>query len=441
MKYFFPIRLWIFAAATLLLIASGCIMPFQKDERPNILIIVTDDQRYDTMEFMPQTQAAIFDQGVTFKHGFVTTPLCCPSRASILTGKYASNHGVINNDYELEEPTFIELMKKNGYYTGLVGKYLNSWKGDPRSEYDYWVSFQFGETRYYHPRLNVNGEWIRHQDEYVTYSLGNYVIEFLGKAARTNKPFILLYTPNAPHNPATPANEDLNLLADLPPHRPPSFDEPDIADKPEWMLRDGPLHPDIIKMIDEYRLNQLRTLASLDRTIDDIMQELDSLGMLDNTMIIFLSDNGAHWGEHRLFSKNTFYDEASRVPFAVRYPALVSEPYIDEQHVVASIDIAPTALDLAGIPIPETMDGLSLIRLLNGTSDWRDGVLIEGWPPRGTYTAVHTGNHVYAETLGDISEFYDLLNDPYQLQNLIQDPAYQSLINEHQELLRQLAGR
>ncbi len=434
------VRLRILFPVLLLLMVNGCALPFQKDERPNILIIVTDDQRYDTMEFMPQTRSVIFDQGVAFEHGFITTPLCCPSRASILTGRYARKHGVTSNDIELEEQTFIELMKKNGYYTGLVGKYLNSWKGDPRPEYDYWVSFQFGQTRYYNPRLNVNGEWIRHQDEYVTYSLGNYVIEFLGKAANTNKPFILLYAPNAPHKPSTPADEDLNAFADIPLHRPPSFNEPDIADKPYWMIKDGPLTPELIQEIDEYRLDQIRTLASLDRTIGGILQELKTLEMLDNTIIIYLSDNGVHWGEHRLFSKNTFYDEASRVPFAVRYPPLIPQPYVDETHVVASIDIAPTALELAGIPIPDGMDGMSLIPLLAGNSGWRTGVLLEGWPPRGAYTAVHTGGHVYAETLGDISEFYDLLNDPYQLHNLINDPQYQPLISEHQALLRQLTG-
>ncbi|WKZ35940.1 MAG: sulfatase [Anaerolineales bacterium] len=432
------VRLWTFLIATFLLTLSGCVTHFQKDGRPNILIIVTDDQRYDTMEFMPQTQAAIFDQGVTFQHGFVTTPLCCPSRASIFTGMYAHKHGVTNNNAELEYPTFIELMKKNGYYTGLVGKYLNSWKGEPRPEYDYWISFQFGETRYYNPRLNVNGEWIRHQGEYVTYSLGNYVIDFLRKAEKKNKPFILIYTPNAPHNPATPADEDLNTFADLPPHRPPSFDEPDIADKPEWMLRDGPLHPDIIKMIDDFRLNQIRTLVSLDRTIGSIMTELAELNMLDNTVIIFISDNGIHWGEHRLFSKSTIYDETNRVPFALRYPSLVPRPYIDRQHVVANIDIAPTSLDIAGIPIPKDMDGMSILKLLSGNGNWREGVLIEGWPPRGIYSAVHTGNYVYAETLGDISEFYDLEKDPYQLQNIVNDPQYHDIVEEHRKLLLEL---
>lgn len=426
------------AIAVLLLTTSGCNSLFPKDERPNILIIVTDDQRYDTMQYMPETMSRIFDQGVTFTHGFITTPLCCPSRSSILTGMYARNHGVRDNDMELELPTFIELMQENGYYTGLVGKYLNSWKGERRPEYDYWVSYSRGETRYYNPRLNVNGEWIRHQDQYVTYALGDYVVDFLKKAARKNKPFILLYTPNAPHQPSTPAKEDLGLFPDLPPHRPPSFNEPDISDKPAWLADQPFLTEEEIKELDTFRRNQILTLVSLDRMIAKVMEELEAQEMLDNTFVLFLSDNGKFWGEHRITSKNGIYDEASKVPYAIRYPPLIPEPYVDD-HIVANIDIAPTALELAGIPIPENMDGVSLIPLLSGQmADWREGILLEGWPGRGFYTAVHTANYVYSETGQDRSEFYDLVSDPFQMENLIDDPDCQDLIQEHQDLLHSI---
>jgi arylsulfatase A-like enzyme len=422
--------------AILFLSASGCQSLFAKDERPNFLIIVTDDQRYDTMEYMPNTQQMIFDQGVTFTNGFITTPLCCPSRSSILTGMYAHNHGVMDNDMKLKHTTFIETMHEDGYYTGLVGKYLNSWNGEARPEYDYWVSYFRGETRYYRPDLNVNGEWIRHEeDEYVTYVLGDYAVEFLDQAARQRKPFILFFAPNAPHEPVTPANEDLDLLTDLPPHRPPSFNEADVSDKPGWLAAKPLLTEEEITGIDEFRRNQLLTLISLDRTIGKVMTELQNTGMLDNTFILFLSDNGKFWGEHRITSKNGIYDEASHVPFAIRYPPLISTPYIDIDNVVSNIDIAPTILDLANIPIPESMDGLSLVSLLSGNTDWREGILLEGWPPRGIYTAIHTKRYVYVETIEEKSEFYDLQTDPYQLENLIDDPAYQDLIEHHKELL------
>lgn len=435
LKRFLPLLILLLAISPS---AAGCQNPFVEDERPNILIIVTDDQRYDTMEYMPETSAAIFEQGVQFKHGFITTPLCCPSRASILTGSYAHEHGVINNEIELQQPTFIELMHDNGYYTGLVGKYLNTWKGEPRPEYDYWVSYKHGETRYENARLNVNGEWIRHQGEYVTYSLGNYVIEFIQQASKKNRPFILLYTPNAPHAPVSPAPEDAALYTDLPPHRPPSFNEPDVSDKPTWLQKEPLLPEDVIASTDEFRLNQLRTLASLDRTIGKILLELENQGELDNTFILYISDNGVHWGEHRLVTKNRYYDEVSRVPFAIRYPPLIPQPYLDEEHVVGNIDIAPTALDLAGIPIPEEMDGLSILDLLAGNTEWRKGILLEGWPGRGVFSAVHTGKYVYAEIFEDTPEFYDLTKDPYQLENLINDPAYRDLIEEHMQLLKVL---
>ena len=423
---------------TMIIAISGCRIPFVKDERPNFVIIVTDDQRFDTMEYMPNSQQLIFDQGVTFTNGFITTPLCCPSRASILTGMYAHNHGVLDNDIELKHATFIDIMHKEGYNTGLVGKYLNSWKGEARPEYDYWVSFFKGQTRYYRPDLNINGEWFRFEDQYVTYVLGNYAVDFIRSAHTENKPFVLLFTPNAPHEPVTPANEDLHLLDDLPPHRPPSFNEDDISDKPEWLASSPPLTEEEIQVSDDFRKNQLLTLISLDRTIKRIMDELKSTGELDNTFVLFLSDNGKFWGEHRITSKNGIYDEASRVPYAIRYPPLISSPYIDTENIVANIDIAPTILDLAGIPIPESMDGLSLVGLLSGSTDWREGILLEGWPPRGAYTVAHTKRYVYAETIGDKSEFYDLQIDPYQLENLIDDPAYQDLIKQHQELLLEI---
>lgn len=185
---------------------------------PELLIIVTDDQRYDTMEYMPNTQRLIFDQGATFSRGYVTTPFCCPSRASILTGMYAHNHGVYVNEIPLEIGTVAEALYRNGYFTGLVGKYLNSWNGDMRPEFDYWVSFWGGTMKhYYDPDLNVNGTWSKHAG-YSTYLFRDYGLEFLDEAARQSRPFFLLYTPNAPHAPFTPAKEDTALYTDLPPY-------------------------------------------------------------------------------------------------------------------------------------------------------------------------------------------------------------------------------
>lgn len=407
------------------------------DDRPNFVIIETDDQRYDTMQYMPKTQELIFDQGVTFEHGYITTPLCGPSRSSIFTGMYAHTHEVRDNFIkEFTDITFAELLQQNGYYTGLVGKYSNTWKGEPRPEYDFWVSFSKGEHRYNNALLNVNGEWIRHQDEYITYTFGNYALEFIEKASKKWKPFCLCLPFNAPHEPAVPAAVDKFIELELP-ERAPSFNEADVSDKPAWISKDGLLNEEQIGELDTFRRAQILTLFAVDRIVEQLMNKLDEKGLLDNTVVIFLSDNGKLWGEHRLTSKNSPYEEASRVPFALRYPPLVPEAYT-ETIPVANIDIAPTLYDLAGIPIPEKVDGESLVGLLRGEENWREGILIEGWPGRGVYAAYHTGQYVYIETQGAVSEFYDLENDPYQMANQIDNPEYEQVIAHMKERLDEI---
>ena len=402
---------------------------FAFDERPNFIIIETDDQRYDTMQYMPRTQELIFDQGVTFERGYVTTPLCSPSRSSIFTGMYAHTHKVRDNFKEkFTDVTFAELLQQNGYYTGLVGKYSNTWKGEPRPEYDFWVSFKNGQHRYNNALLNVNGEWIRHEGEYITYTFEKYALDFIEKASKMWKPFCLCLTLNAPHEPAVPAAVDKYIELDLP-ERLPSFNEDDISDKPAWMSKDGFVEGKKLKELDTFRRKQILTLFAVDRLVDQLIDKLDEKGLLDNTVVFFLSDNGKLWGEHRLTSKNSPYEEAARVPFALRYPPLVPNPYT-ETTPVGNIDIAPTLYDLAGIPIPEKVDGKSLVGLLEGDENWREGILIEGWPGRGVYAAYHTNRYVYIETKGAVSEFYDLENDPYQMTNAIDAPEYQQII-EH----------
>lgn len=420
---------------TLVLVIQACgVLPRINDDRPNFLIIVTDDQRYDTMEYMPNTQQLIFDQGVTFSHGYITTPFCCPSRASILTGMYAHNHYVRVNEDNLYFQTVIEDLHKNGYYTGLVGKYLNSWKGDARPEFDYWVSF-FGGTvpNYYDPDLNINGKW-EAKTGYITYLFKDYVIEFLEKATDQRKPFILLFAPNAPHAPFTPAREDNMLLTDLPPFRPPNYNEEDVSDKPASIAGKALLTEEDSEKIEKIRRRQLLTLMSLDRSIGEIMKKLEETGELDNTVVIFISDNGKHWGEHRMDSKSTAYEESVKVPFALRYPPLVPVPYTEEK-LTANIDIAPTIYELSETSMPKTVDGLSLVSLITETNDWRTRLLLEAWPDRGYWSAIHTGQYVYIETEDDLSEFYDLMIDPYQMDSKLNDSQYQSIIQELQRYL------
>ena len=410
-------------------------LPRINDTRPNFLIIVTDDQRYDTMEYMPNTQELIFDQGVTFSKGYITTPFCCPSRASILTGMYAHNHGVQVNEDPLEFRTMVEDIHRNGYYTGLVGKYLNSWKGDMRPEYDFWVSFWGGTMKnYYDPDLNVNGTWSKYTG-YSTYLFRDYGVQFIEEASKQSKPFLLMYTPNAPHAPFTPAKEDVNLLDSLEPFRPVSFNEEDVSDKPDSISNQAPLTEEDIKSIDTTRRRQLLTLIALDRTIPDLINKLKETGELDNTVIIFISDNGKHWGEHRLDSKSTAYEESVKVPFAIRYPPLIPTPYVDDR-VVANIDIAPTIYELSETRQPDTVDGKSLLPLFGGDTEWRDHILLEAWPDRGAWSAIHTGDYIYIETQDDMSEFYNLKLDPFEMDNAINDPQYQEMIAKLKQYLQ-----
>lgn len=422
--------------SALLLQACQAIPRFFNDERPNFLIIVTDDQRYDTMQYMPNTQELLFDQGVTFSSGYVTTPYCCSSRASILTGLYSHNHGVYVNEDKLNYKTVVEDMHNNGYYTGLVGKYLNSWDGSMKPEYDFWVSIWGGTVpSYYDPDLNVNGTWSKHTG-YITYLFKDQAIQFLDEAADQRKPFLLLFAPNAPHAPYTPAKEDSALYLDLPPFRPASFNEEDISDKPESISNKPFLTEEEIVSLDKTRRRQILTLTALDRSIKEVLDKLEATGEMDNTVVIFISDNGKHWGEHRLDQKNTPYEESVKVPFAMRYPPLVPVPYTEDR-LVANIDIAPTLYELSETKMPKIIDGVSLVSLLSGTDTWRTSVLMEAWPDRGHWTSVHTGQYVYIENDGYISEFYDLKVDPLEMENKINGDEYQTIIQELQATLQQ----
>jgi N-acetylglucosamine-6-sulfatase len=419
------------------------------DERPNILVIMTDDQSHDTVtsDFMPNTKAMIGDEGLTCTEFFMPTPLCCPSRASFLTGQYAHTNAVRGNADRLNRPTFVERLQASGYFTGLVGKYLNSWPGGARPEFNYWVDWLGG---YINPKMNLFGT-IQEVRGYATDILREKALDFLDTVP-ANTPFFLLVAPHAPHAPATPAPGDEALYSNLPNWRPPSFNPPLQSDKPNWLANTPLLNAkNITKDVDKFRLDQLRCLHSVDRAVPDILHKLKQQGKLDHTLIVYFSDNGYFWGEHRLLWKNRVYEEASRGPFILRYPPLVGKRRT-EGKLIAVIDLAPTFYELAGLPIPNGMDGRSLVPLLRGASEWRDAILLEGWPGSDAsqakgkvkennemeaeeaglaqgpkqehinqnqdYRAIRTKDYVYIETEGDKPELYDLNKDPYEMRNL-----------------------
>ncbi len=416
------------------------VLSAQQNSRPNFLVIITDDQRYDTMDYMPLTTARIFEQGAAFEQAYITTPVCCPSRASIFTGMYARHHGVRVNKDTLRYATFMERLHAAGYFTGLIGKYLNSWDGSARPEFDYWVSHANGDSRYYNPQLNVNGAWSVNNG-YITNILRDHALEFLRRAGQRTDPFVLVFTPNAPHQPADPGPGDGNLYPDLPQHRPPSFNEEDVSDKPRWLR--GFLRWDStqIRKNDDLRRKQLQSLHALDQALNNLFNLLEQQGKLNNTLVMFISDNGYFWGEHRLKEKLRVYEEASRVPFAVRYPPLIAAGQVSSA-LVANLDLAPTIYDLANIPMPAEVDGRSLVPLLLGNSSWREELLIQGWREviSVPYVAVHDRRYVYVETENDSPELYDLQIDPFQLENRVKDASYASTVANLKQKLGQLTS-
>lgn len=452
------------ASWLVLLLLSAAPGYAQASKRPNILVIMTDDQTHDTAtpEFMPNTRSMIGNQGLVCPNFLVSTSLCCPSRASFLTGKYAHNNGVYGNRDNLIGPTVVNDLHNAGYYTGLSGKYLNTWPGGLRPEFDFWVAWIQG---YNDPILNIQGKAAR-VPGYSTYLLRDQALTFLDKVP-PDRPFFLLFAPHAPHKPATPAPGDEKLYPNLPPWRPPSFNPESQADKPEWLANKTRLDQRQIRQnVDVFRANQIRCLHSVDNSVRDILNKLKQEQKLDNTFVIYYSDNGYFWGEHRLLHKNRVYEEANRVPLQIRYPPLIKEPRTEDK-LMAVIDFAPTFYELAGMPVPKECDGRSLLPLLIGAKDWRTGVLLEGWivthldkesaeereeeadsapaaqtrssPPPITpesYRAIRTDDFIYVETVGDRSELYDLRNDPWQMHNLINKSEYADKIKELRERLR-----
>jgi arylsulfatase A-like enzyme len=423
---------------------------------PNIILINTDDQRPETLPFMRTTMQELVDSGTTFENNFVSTALCCPSRASLLTGEYAHNHGVLGNDPPYggffnfdDSSTLATWLHDAGYHTGLYGKYLNgygwyylhsSFESYIPPGWDEWHAFS-GATKYYNYKLNDNGVkdvYGSAPADYSTDVLAAKATSFLQNATSQTspeQPFFLYFAPFAPHdnnnnNPPTPSLGYIGSLAGLAPSRPPNFNEADTSDKPSWVRNAGLLDTTTIGSIDTYRQAQLEVLQSVDDAVASFVATLRATGAYDNTVILYTSDNGLEWGEHRLDeSKASPYDESHRVPLIIhdgRHPV---------QQTVSgmsmNIDLAPTIMDLAGLPIPASVDGRSLVPLLHGqTAGWRTEVLFENWAGAGPpqFTALRTDQWKYVEYGDGERELYNLVKDPYELQNLQADPSQAGLM-------------
>ncbi|HEV8338108.1 MAG TPA: sulfatase [bacterium] len=408
---------------------------------PTLVLILDDDQRADTIQYMPVLQRELVARGVTFTNAFVTTPLCCPSRASLLRGQYAHNTGVLTNgggdrrgNREGHHPggaeafddrsTLATWLRGTGYRTALFGKYLNGYMGLTTRVppgWEEWVVFAGG---YFGYRLNDNGTVRRMgnaPDEYGTDVITRRAVQFIERGG--SSPLFVYLAPFAPHAPATPHPQDAAAFRDLAPWRPPSYNEADVSDKPEWVRRLPALTAARQAQGDEFRRQQLRALQAVDRSIRQVIDALSRTGRLENAVIVFTADNGLSWGEHRwLDRKSCPYEECVRVPFVVRGPGFASGR--TEARFVHNIDLAPTFADLAGVRPGLTVDGRSLVPLLRGaTAAWRTEILLEYWgQPAQTWTAIRTERWKYVEYENGDRELYDFSADPYEMTNVVTSP-------------------
>ena len=397
-------------------------LPPLEDERPNILLIVTDDQRATgTLGVMPETRRIFGRKGLHFPNAYATTPLCCPSRASILTGQYVHNHGLeTNSDSDLpQERTLQRYLDQAGYETAIFGKYLNGWTLDRNPpHFDEWAIFAKSADAYYGGQWNVNGQ-VQSVPTYATNFIRNQALQFTVKTLVPPRPWFLILTPPAPHAPYQPESRYYN--APVPKwDPPPSVYERDRSDKPPFFRRN---HSDLTKARN-IRRKQLRTLMSVDDMVEAIFDTLKTTGQADNTFAIFLSDNGYLWNEHGLIgsvlSKNNPYRESIRVPLFLRWPGHFP-PGLNDPRLVATIDILPTILDALEIDPSHPLDGRSLL------DHWtRDRMLVEyhagARELAGDWASSVTHRSIYTEYYGDdgsvgFSEYYDLIDDPWQLEN------------------------
>jgi N-acetylglucosamine-6-sulfatase len=450
-------------------------------KRPNFLIILIDDLRFD--EFgaggHPYMKTPHIDriarEGAIFERAFHTTPICSPNRASILTGQYASRHGIIDNvardaashrlpNYHLE-------LKRLGYETAHIGKWHMGNSGQPRPGYDHWVSFD-GHGRLNDPKLNEQGEYVQ-RSGYITDIMNRMAVDFVRRAHE--RPWSLFFAHKAVHPDAEqaadgtfrmdgyrPAKRHENLYRGCVfPKKPNMLAFAEIVkSKPAWeealRLRTNAQSRALLDVIHAGEQEEIRLracmMAAVDEGVGMLLAELAKSGQLDDTFILFFGDNGYFFGEHGLGPERRFaYEEGIRAPFIARYPACIKAGTRVKDLVILQ-DVAPTLIELAGGRPGPQIQGRSLLPLLAGRrAGWRKSFLMEYWAENAypwligmTYKAVRTQRHKYIRWVnrsrdGELDELYDLDRDPYEIANVVNRPAYRSVREKLRRELRRLA--
>ncbi len=458
-------------------------------QRPNIVLIESDDQTLESMRFMPYTEKLIGERGATFPVNIASWPLCCPSRATLLTGQYPHNHGVLGNkgtplggfDRLRSETALPVWMENAGYYTAHIGKYLNGYEESAVGVPLGWSEWHGSKDTYkfYGYKLLEDGELVQYGDpgedpdnpaDPASYSTDVYTdkaVDIIDRQAPSAQPFFLSLAYLAPHSGAPQANNGsgpsvcagsakpairhLGDLADVPTPMPPNFNEADTTDKPLSIRRRNPLSDEQLALIDAKYHCRSESLLALDEGVKRIVGALRRGGELNNTLIIYTSDNGFFQGEHRVPNgKNRVYEEAAKVPLLIRGPGIPRGVTVDEMGV--NTDLAPTIADAAGARQLVEVDGRSLIPLAAHPERLRGREILmeqfssigeDGEPTGNQYAAVRTQRYKYVDNSTGEFELYDLELDPYELDNQRKNPAYdevEAALRKRLKKLRECAG-
>jgi N-acetylglucosamine-6-sulfatase len=439
----------------------------QAPQKPNILLVLTDDQDTASVSEMPNLQSELVDRGTTFSRSFVTTALCCPSRASILRGQYAHNHKVWSNlppdggfvrfkELDHEGSTVATWLDEAGYHTGYIGKYFNEYGSYGRptnhvpSGWDRWIGYEGGPGEQSGNgafKVNDQGKIVRIDPEQDTDYFARQAETYI-ENRKAGNPWFLVVATNTPHMPALASGRNDGSYAGRTMPKTPAFNEADISDKAAIWQENPPLSDECPPGYqNKYRLqctqeaeevwrDRMESLMDVDDMVGSLLTTLREKDFMQNTYIIFTSDNGFALYSNRIFSKGAPYEPSQRVPLIIRGPG-VSQGQIDDR-LVANIDFAPTFAQWAGARTPDFVDGRSLVPILgNADTQWRTRLLFEHHLGNHDYEAVRTNaDQVYIEyPLTDETEYYDLTRDPYQLDGKAEAPP-----PELEAQLRELAG-
>jgi N-acetylglucosamine-6-sulfatase len=408
--------------------------PAKPLHRPNLVLVLTDDQPYESLSKMPYTNGR--RDWIRFDNAILNNPTCCPSRATILTGLYSHHTGVESNFVGRrfdDSSTIATWLRSAGYRTGFGGKYLHGYPWDRGRRYrpPGWTRwFGFVRPGYFRHTINLDGRLRQHGSRPRAYStdvLARLARSFIARQRR--KPFFLVVAPTAPHAVATPAPRHARTFRGTPIAQPSSFNEADVSDKPRWVRRLPLWNP--AKSARMRRANY-RALLAVDEAVRSIFRTLRARRTLRHTIVVFMTDNGFALGEHRFLGKPCAYEECVRTPLLVRYPGQAGRT---ESGIVSNADVAATFAAAAGVVPPMSVDGRSLLPIIENRSDAiHDAVLIRAkadWASHAAYGfttpafwGVRTHRYKYVELVTGETELYDLRKDPFELRNVAEVPAY-----------------